>query len=174
MFIAPSILYAQVHNADVDMHELCEFWASSGECEANPNYMLHSCKKSCGKVVQPIPNSFYDIVEKDIDGNDVNFEQFRRKLVYIVNVASQCGYTTENYRMLQRLSRYRSDNFEILIFPCNQFGAQEPGSEDDIKDFASKRGFGGIVMSKGDVKGVNTRPTFRFLKSRTPHKEISW
>lgn len=89
-------------------------------------------------------------------------------------VASHCGYTADNYNLLKKLSAYRSDQFEILIFPCNQFGLQEPGSPTDIEQFARGRGFEGIIMGKGDVNGNDVRPTFRFLKSKTPSKTIGW
>jgi glutathione peroxidase-family protein len=76
--------------------------------------------------------------------------------------------------MLKRLSQMRSDKFEILIFPCNQFGQQEPGSPDEVARFARSNGFGGIIMSKGSVNGASTRPTFHFLKAYTSKKMINW
>jgi glutathione peroxidase-family protein len=162
----------------VDQHESCSYWASLGECNANPNYMLTNCAKSCESFVKPtqtnIPTSFYSIIEKDLNGQEINFEQFRGKIVYVVNVASQCGYTAENYEILKSLSPLRSNKFEILIFPCNQFGAQEPGNPYQISEFATSRGFNGIIMSKGDVNGPNTRPTFEFLKQTTTKKQIGW
>lgn len=106
--------------------ERCSTWASSGECTANPTYMLRNCGKSCRPFVTAKNNAvatftdFYDISERDIYGNLVYFEQFRGQTVFVVNVASQCGYTAENYKLLQQLSSLRSKHFEILIFPCNQ------------------------------------------------------
>ena len=155
----------------------CGFWAQSGECDANPNYMLRNCRKSCaamsGTQVE-VPDDFYSISERDIYGNLVYFDEFRGKNVYIVNVASQCGHTVENYDLLRELSDLRSDKFEVLIFPCNQFGGQEPGGSDEISYFAQQAGFDGRVMAKGDVNGPHTRPTFLYLKSRTGKKHISW
>lgn len=153
----------------------CAVWASTGECEANPNYMLRNCRKSCHVGVAPtVPADFYSIRERDIYGNWVYFEQFRGKLVYIVNVASQCGYTAENYKLLQRLSQLRSEAFEVLVFPCDQFGGQEPGDAEEIAYFAQQYGFEGRVMAKGDVNGHNAGPTFTYLKSQTDKKHISW
>ena len=83
-----------------DRHENCAMWADMGECDNNPAYMLDFCAKSCAGGA----GSFYDIVEKDANGNDFHFEQLRNKVVYIVNVASRCGYTHENYVMLQKLA----------------------------------------------------------------------
>jgi len=118
--------------------------------------------------------SFYDIVEKDLNGNDVLFSQFRGKIVYIVNVASQCGYTASNYKLLRDLKRYREHGLELVIFPCNQFGKQEPGDEGAISQFASSQEFEGIVMTKADVNGAQTRPTFKFLKEVTGRGDIRW
>jgi glutathione peroxidase len=98
-----------------------------------------------------------------------------------VNVASQCGYTAENYKLLQSLSELRSDAtssgngmFEILVFPCNQFGAQEPGTADEIAYFAQQFGFDGRVMAKGDVNGRSAGVTFQYLKSVTGREKIAW
>jgi glutathione peroxidase-family protein len=173
-----ALLSNQVVYGLQDQHENCEFWASSGECVANPNYMLVNCALSCSPQIGQTTSSksldFYSIVEKDIDGNDIKFDRFRGKVVYIVNVASQCGYTAENYDLLRSLTSLRSHLFEILIFPCNQFGRQEPGSGADIRKFAYGHGFQGIIMEKGDVNGPNARPTFKFLKEKTSKKQINW
>jgi glutathione peroxidase len=91
-----------------------------------------------------------------------------------VNVASRCGFTTDNYNLLRNLSQYRSSQFEILIFPCNQFGLQEPGDAQMIENFARSRGYGGIIMSKGDVNGLDARPTFKFIRSQTANRNIDW
>lgn len=120
-------------------HTRCPAWSASGECSVNPSYMLRNCRLSClahspVKPTPPSPTDFYSITERDIYGNLVYFEQFRGMLVYVVNVASQCGYTAENYKVLQTLSRLRSEHFEMLIFPCNQFGGQEPGDADEVGD----------------------------------------
>lgn len=153
----------------------CAAWASTGECEANPGYMLRNCRKSCHVSAEPdVPTDFYGITERDIAGNVVHFSDFKGKLVYIVNVASQCGYTAENYKLLQLLSQLRSSLFEILIFPCNQFGGQEPGSADEITYNAAQFGFEGIVMAKSDVNGRTTGPTFLYLKNRSGKDKISW
>ena len=118
-----------------DQHKNCAFWAKSGECEANPGYMLKNCKTSCDLVEseakatnQGLPESFYDITETDLNGNQIDFAQFKGKVVYVVNVASQCGYTQSNYALFRKLKTYMQSGLEIVIAPCNAFGAQEPGS----------------------------------------------
>ena len=74
-------------------------------------------------------------------------------MIYIVNVASQCGYTESNYAQLKELSKFRNDDFEFIIFPCNQFGNQEPNEEKEIEAFAKSKGFEGIIMQKSAVEG---------------------
>ena len=121
-----------------------------------------------------LPSSFYEIVEKDINGNEVDFSQFKGKVVYAVNVASRCGSTASNYELFRNLQKYKPYGLEILIFPCNQFGRQEPGDGNAISSFAQQQGFDGIILSKGDVNGPETRPSFLFLKHATGRDNINW
>lgn len=128
-----------------------------------------------GDAVAPTPTSFYEIKEKDINGVVIDFSQFEGKVVYIVNVASYCGYTERNYQLINQLTaKYANKGLEVVVFPCNQFGAQEPGNGQEITTFAKSKGFSGIIMSKGDVNGDKTRPTFKFLKDRTAKNYITW
>jgi glutathione peroxidase len=84
--------------------------------------------------------SIYDFVVKDIDGNDVSLSTYKGKVLLIVNIASQCGLTQSNYKELTDLyNQYKGSDFEILGFPSNQFGGQEPGSNEQIKEFACTR-----------------------------------
>ncbi|KAI4376853.1 hypothetical protein MLD38_014566 [Melastoma candidum] len=84
--------------------------------------------------------SLHDYTVKDIDGKDVSLDKFKGKILLIVNVASKCGLTQSNYSELTHLyEKYKPQGFEILAFPCNQFGGQEPGSNTQIKDFACTR-----------------------------------
>lgn len=115
-----------------------------------------------------------DIIEHDIDGNEISFEQFRGKVVYIVNVASKCGYTATNYELLRRLKPYVDQGLEIIIAPCNQFGGQEPGDGNVITFFARKQGYQGIILSKADVNGPSSRPVFSYLKAVTGKSHIAW
>ena len=78
----------------------------------------------------------YDTQVTTIDGQIITLERYRGKLMLVVNVASQCGLTPQ-YRGLEELYRSHKDDLEVLAFPCNQFGAQEPGTESEIRDFCS-------------------------------------
>lgn len=80
---------------------------------------------------------FLDFVVQDLEGEDVPLTRFRdAPVILVVNVASECGYTDQNYRELQALyDKYKDQGFTVLAFPCNQFGGQEPGGSSDILQF---------------------------------------
>lgn len=111
--------------------------------------------------------SLHVFTVKDIDGKDVSLSKFKGKILLIVNVASRCGLTTSNYTELSNIyEKYKTQGFEILAFPCNQFGGQEPGSNSDIKQFACTRFKAEFpIFDKVDVNGPNTAPVYQFLKS---------
>ncbi|KAB2627945.1 glutathione peroxidase 7 [Pyrus ussuriensis x Pyrus communis] len=111
--------------------------------------------------------SLYDFTVKDIDGKDVPLSKFKGKVLLVVNVASRCGLTSSNYSELSHLyEKYKPQGFEILAFPCNQFGGQEPGSNGEIKQFACTRFKAEFpIFDKVDVNGPSTAPVYQFLKS---------
>lgn len=111
--------------------------------------------------------TLYDFTVKDIDANDVSLSKFKGKVLLIVNVASKCGLTTSNYSELSHIyEKYKTQGFEILAFPCNQFGGQEPGSNPEIKQFACTRFKAEFpIFDKVDVNGPTTAPVYQFLKS---------
>ncbi|MCO5571975.1 hypothetical protein L7F22_025726 [Adiantum nelumboides] len=110
--------------------------------------------------------SIYDISVKDIQGKDVSLSAYKGKVLLIVNVASQCGLTTTNYKDLTDLyNKYKDAGLEILAFPCNQFGGQEPGTNEEVKAFACTRFNAEFpIFDKVEVNGKNTAPLFQFLK----------
>ena len=112
--------------------------------------------------------SFYDLIERDAAGNEVSFAKFRGKVCYGVNVASRCGFTTSGYALLSKIAKI--DGAEVLLFPCNQFGGQEPGTDAEISEFCARKGVEGAnVFTKADVNGPETRPTYRFLRDKGIH-----
>ncbi|CAH2058213.1 unnamed protein product [Thlaspi arvense] len=119
-------------------------------------------------VVEQSSNSIYHISVKDIEGNDVSLSQFTGKVLLIVNVASKCGLTHGNYKEMNILyAKYKTKGLEILAFPCNQFGNQEPGSNKDIKETVCttfKAEF--PIFDKIEVNGENTAPLYKFLKGQ--------
>lgn len=179
LFVVLVMSVCSLEHFKTDTNDSCEFWASTGECEKNPRYMKKSCALSCSKVGKPVVpvkavGTFYGLSDTDIYGNEVSFERFRDKVVFVVNVASYCGYTAENYELFRSLRKYVSWGLEIVLFPSNQFGQQEPGSADDIIRFANEQQFDGIIMSKGDVNGPNARPAYSYLKQYKDNRDIGW
>lgn len=122
--------------------------------------------------------SFYDFKMKDIDGNEVDFDQYRGKKVLVVNVASNCGYTPQ-YAELQELNEKHGDEVAILGFPANNFGGQEPGTKEDIKQFCTENyGVTFRMFDKISVKGADKHPLYRWLSDKDMNgwndKEPSW
>jgi len=113
--------------------------------------------------------SLYDYKVKDIDGKDVSLGEYRGKALLVVNVASQCGFTPQ-YAGLEALQKkFKDRGFSVLGFPCNQFGSQEPGSENEIKSFCETSfGVSFPLFAKIDVNGSNTDPVYKFLKKEGP------
>lgn len=124
-------------------------------------------------------NSIYDFKVLDINGSEVSMEQYKGKTLLIVNVASKCGFTSQYSELEQIYKEYKSSNFEILAFPCNQFGAQEPGDAEEIKSFCSLTyDVSFPLFAKVDVNGSNTTPVYKFLKDKLTGlfgiKAIKW
>lgn len=119
-------------------------------------------------VAEELPESIYDFTVKDIRGNDVSLSQYRGKVLLIVNVASKCGWTNSNYKELNILhEKYRTQDFEILAFPCNQFAGQEPGKNEEILEaVCTKLKTEFPIFGKIDVNGKDTAPLYAFLKSQ--------
>ena len=110
--------------------------------------------------------SIYDFKCKNSSGNEISLSDYRGKTLLIVNTASKCGFTPQ-YDGLQSLQdQYALEKFSVLAFPCNQFGGQEPGTDNEIQEFCSlnfKTTF--PVFSKIDVNGENAHPLYKFLCS---------
>lgn len=111
--------------------------------------------------------TIYDFKVTDIDGNEFNLNSLQGKKVMIVNTASKCGLTPQ-YEELEKLyETYKDQNFTIIAFPSNDFMSQEPGSDEEIKDFCSKNyGVTFPVMSKIKVKGKKMHPLYKYLTTK--------
>jgi glutathione peroxidase len=114
-------------------------------------------------------HSVYDFSARRIDGSEQPLSAYAGQVLLIVNVASQCGFTPQ-YAGLEALWRkYRDRGFAVLGFPCNQFGAQEPGSEAEIAHFCSTRYDVTLpLFAKIEVNGEQTHLLYRHLKSAVP------
>jgi glutathione peroxidase len=110
-----------------------------------------------------------NIALQHLNGDHKNLIDYTGKVVLVINVASHCGFTSQ-YRELQKLyADFKDRGFEILAFPCNQFGGQEPGSSDEIGKFCETNyGVSFPIFAKTDVNGPNSHPLFQFLKVEAP------
>jgi glutathione peroxidase len=111
----------------------------------------------------------YDFTVDDIGGHPVKLDKYKGKVLLVVNTASKCGFTPQ-YKGLEALYRkYKDKGLEVLGFPCNQFGAQEPGSEQEIATFCETNYSVTFPMfGKIDVNGDGTAPLYRYLKHEKP------
>lgn len=113
-------------------------------------------------------NSVYDYTVKDINGQEINLSHYKGKVLLIVNVASQCGFTPQ-YQGLEELFQEYHGEVVVLGFPCNQFGKQEPGNAEEIKNFCELRyDVKFPLFEKIEVNGANAHPLYQFLKSQKP------
>ncbi|OGB76394.1 MAG: glutathione peroxidase, partial [Burkholderiales bacterium RIFCSPLOWO2_12_FULL_67_210] len=124
-------------------------------------------------------SSIYDFEARSIDGQPVSLQQFRGQPMLIVNTASACGFTPQFGGLEQLHQAYGPRGLVVLGFPCNQFGQQDPGSDEEIATFC-QRNFGVTfpMMSKIDVNGPEAHPLYQWLSAEAPgllgSKAIKW
>ncbi len=149
--------------------------------------MLFSCMAKTNTVsmnnevttpIDAVQKSIYDFKVEGLDGNTIDFAQYKGKKILIVNTASECGYTKQ-YEGLQALYEKYKDRLVIVGFPANNFGGQEPGSNSEIKEFCKKNyGVTFPMAAKISVKGDDTAPVYKWLCSKTENgvldAEIKW
>jgi len=113
--------------------------------------------------------NIYDFSVADIHGNQQKLDRYKDKVMLVVNVASECGFTPQ-YKGLETLyEKLQSRGLEILGFPCNQFGAQEPGNEEQIAQFCEVNyGVTFPLFAKIDVNGAAAAPLYQYLKKEKP------
>ena len=117
-------------------------------------------------VESDMKSEFYDFKMTAIDGTEINFEKYKGKKVMLVNVASECGFTPQ-YEGLQKLHEKYRDNLVILGFPANNFGGQEPGSNEEIAGFCKKNyGVDFQMFEKISVKGDDIHPLYQWLSDK--------
>ena len=119
---------------------------------------------------------FYKFEMNDIDGKRLSLEKFKGKVVLVVNVASFCGNTKQYANLEVNYLKYKSKGFVTLGFPANNFNGQEPGSNQEIKEFCtSKYNVTFPMMAKISVKGDDIHPLYKWLISQSePVKDIDW
>lgn len=123
--------------------------------------------------------SFYDFTVKTIDGKDLSLSTFKGKKVLVVNVASKCGFTPQYAKLQELYTKYGNDNFVIIGFPANNFLHQEPGSNEEIKQFCTLNyGVTFPMMAKISVKGKDIAPLYKWLTQKSENgvedASVSW
>lgn len=121
----------------------------------------------------------YDFKVKDSRGNEVGLDSYKSKVILIVNTASKCGFTPQYEELQELYDLYHDKGLEILAFPCNQFGNQESGTNQEIQEFCQINfGLKFPVMSKIDVNGETADPLYKYLKNEKGGgllgKSIKW
>ncbi|CBH12136.1 glutathione peroxidase-like protein 3, putative [Trypanosoma brucei gambiense DAL972] len=137
--------------------------------------MLRSSRKKMSAA-----SSIFDFEVLDADHKPYNLVQHKGSPLLIYNVASKCGYTKGGYETATTLyNKYKSQGFTVLAFPCNQFGGQEPGNEEEIKEFVCTKFKAEFpIMAKINVNGENAHPLYEYMKKTKPGilatKAIKW
>lgn len=110
--------------------------------------------------------SFYDLSMRSLEGKEINFSIYKGKKVLLVNTASECGFTPQ-YTELQHLHETKGEKITVLGFPANNFGGQEPGSNEEIGAFCQKNfGVTFQLFERSDVVGKNINPVYQWLKDK--------
>ncbi|WP_405303914.1 glutathione peroxidase [Methanobrevibacter sp.] len=118
--------------------------------------------------------SIYDFEVKDGDGNMVSLGQYRDKVLLIVNSATKCGFTPQYTELNEIYAQFNERGFEILDFPCNQFGSQAPGTTEEITNVCRTKWLVPYtIFDKIDVNGENADPLYEYLKKEQPFREIT-
>ncbi|MFU8928112.1 glutathione peroxidase [Acinetobacter puyangensis] len=122
--------------------------------------------------------SIYQFEAERLEGGEQSLQDYKDKVILIVNTASKCGFTPQFTGLEKLYTKYQDQGFVILGFPCNQFGGQDPGSNEEIGQFCQRNyGVSFPMFAKVDVKGSEAHPIFRYLTSETRgfiNKNIKW
>lgn len=118
--------------------------------------------------------SVYDFEVRDGEGNMVSLAEYRGKVLLIVNSATECGFTPQYAQLNEIYNEFKDEGFEILDFPCNQFGGQAPGTTEEIREVCrSKWLVPYTIFDKIDVNGKNAEPLYEYLKKEQPFRDIT-
>ncbi len=142
-----------------------------------------NCGKAQVKVNENNPDenivnntiNIHDLSVNTLDGKTVSLKEYSGKVLLIVNVASKCGYTKQYKELEEIYNKYKNEGFEILAFPCNDFGGQEPGTNEEIKEFCSSNyNITFTLFDKIKVLGDEKNPLYTKLINYEPAGDISW
>jgi len=124
-------------------------------------------------------SSIHQFTAKTIEGNTLNFKEFKGKKLLIVNTASKCGLTPQFKELQNLFEKYKSQNFMIIGFPSNDFAKQDPGSNNEIKSFCERNyGVSFLMMEKISVKGDSIHPIYKWLTQKSENgvmnSKVKW
>lgn len=163
----------------VSAAEDLESGRKSSHASSNGSRPISQTKSTLSGRKDPMMNNIYSFQARTLDGKDISLGEYEGDLLLIVNTASECGFTPQ-YAGLEHLhERFSSKGLRILGFPCNQFGGQEPGNNEQISTFCRRNyGVEFQMFEKVDVNGKNAHPLFMHLKSEAPGalgtQDIKW
>jgi glutathione peroxidase len=142
----------------------------------NRSLMFLFASLLCGAVAFATGKTVYDFTMNSIDGQPVQLSAYKGKVLLLVNVASKCGYTPQYSALESVYEKYKDRGLVIVGFPANNFGAQEPGTNAEIKTFCTRKyNVSFPMMSKVSVKGADTTPLYQYLTSEPKTGgEIQW
>jgi len=149
----------------------CRNVASAGILAARPRPVKHPCYhgRVCSTQRHAMATSVYDFEALSIDGKPAHLSTQRGKVLLIVNTASECGFTPQFGGLEALWKEYRDEGLVVVGFPSNEFGGQDPGSNDDIASFCSLNyGVSFPMMSKVEVNGSKAHPLWKWLTSEAP------
>lgn len=122
--------------------------------------------------------NFYDLYAKKMNGQEIKMDEYKGKVILVVNTASKCGFTPQLTGLEELYKEYKDKGFEILGFPCNQFAKQDPGTNKEISEFCLiNYGVSFTMFEKIDVNGEHEHQIYKYLKSEAKgilNKEIKW
>lgn len=132
---------------------------------------------AANKKGEEMPNNIHDVTVKDMTGNEVSLSEYKDKVLLVVNVASECGYTKQYAGLQELYEKYKGHGFEILAFPCNDFGGQEPGTNEQIQEFCTSTfGVEFPLFDKIKVLGEDREPLYEKLINNptTEQGDVNW
>jgi len=135
--------------------------------------------ESSGDPEEDLAQSIYEYSAYLIDGEEISLDRFRGNILLIVNTASKCGYTDQFIGLEQIYNKYKNNNLIVLGFPCNQFGSQEPGTDEEIMNYCQTNFHITFpIFTKVEVNGRKAHPLFKYLKKNAPgllgSRSIKW
>lgn len=150
--------------------------SKSASSDGDKQYSQISDSKTKNEGNKPLNKNIYDISVKTMDGEVKKLSDYKGKVILIVNVASKCGYTPQYEGLENIYQKYSSKGFEVLGFPCNDFGEQEPGTNDEIRTFCeTKYNVTFPVFDKVTILGSEKDPLYeRLTNNSEPQGDVSW